>query len=421
MLYITGMIIYSIYYYPNSTLGNINISELSKDELQEYLNNNVKNYTLTIHGKDIEYVITPDIHIDDLSDVFTLQKPYLWFIKALKENNYSLSIIDDNIDKDIDNLISSCKEPQNAYISYDQKTYIINEEVYGNRISDESKTKLKEQILNAFRSMNTSIDIDVDYKEPSIKKDNPELVKTCNELNEIIKIQYKYILLDKQINIEKTQVADSIKINGSEFELDTTIFENDINELCKKYDNFGQTTKFKTHDEDEIEITMCDYGWKINEEKTKENLKTCLQTKQGDVNVIFDRYADNFENTYGNTYIEINLSNQHLWCYKDGNMVVECDIVSGNESNKHSTPEGIYNIDAVIPGQFLEGEGYKTWVDYWMPFNGNIGIHDAEWRSAFGGEIYKTSGSHGCINCPPDIAKTIFQNVTYNEAVIVYK
>ena len=44
---------------------------------------------------------------------------------------------------------------------------------------------------------------------------------------------------------------------------------------------------------------------------------------------------------------------------------------------------------------------YESHVDYWMPFNGGIGFHDASWRNKFGGTIYQTSGSHGCVNLPP--------------------
>lgn len=55
-----------------------------------------------------------------------------------------------------------------------------------------------------------------------------------------------------------------------------------------------------------------------------------------------------------------------------------------------------------------------------MPFNGNIGLHDATWRSTFGGTIYKTSGSHGCVNLPPAVAKTIFENIAAGVPVLCY-
>lgn len=55
-----------------------------------------------------------------------------------------------------------------------------------------------------------------------------------------------------------------------------------------------------------------------------------------------------------------------------------------------------------------------------MPFNGGIGIHDAIWRSQFGGNIYKTNGSHGCVNAPPYLAQKIFENIEPGTPIVCY-
>ena len=68
----------------------------------------------------------------------------------------------------------------------------------------------------------------------------------------------------------------------------------------------------------------------------------------------------------------------------------------------------------------LKGEGYASPVKFWMPFNGGIGFHDASWRSSFGGSIYKSGGSHGCVNMPYDKAKELFENVYTGMPVICY-
>ena len=71
-------------------------------------------------------------------------------------------------------------------------------------------------------------------------------------------------------------------------------------------------------------------------------------------------------------------------------------------------------------GATLKGAGYSSNVSYWMPFNGNIGLHDASWRSSFGGNIYKTNGTHGCVNMPKYLAKKIFENIKAGTPVICY-
>ena len=122
----------------------------------------------------------------------------------------------------------------------------------------------------------------------------------------------------------------------------------------------------------------------------------------------------------GNSYVEVDLDNQHVYVYKDGNLVTETDCVSGKAVNGNSTPEGTYGITYKERDAELVGENYTSPVNYWMPFNGNVGLHDATWRKEFGGSIYINSGSHGCVNLPLDKAKIIFENVVKGEPVIVY-
>jgi len=72
-------------------------------------------------------------------------------------------------------------------------------------------------------------------------------------------------------------------------------------------------------------------------------------------------------------------------------------------------------------GATLSGLGYKTNVTYWMPFYGNIGMHDASWRYSFGGEIYKKNGTHGCINAPFYLAETIYKSIEVETPIICYE
>ena len=92
-------------------------------------------------------------------------------------------------------------------------------------------------------------------------------------------------------------------------------------------------------------------------------------------------------------------------------------------------PTGTFEIRAKARNQTLIGADtdkdgepdYKSHVDYWMPFVGNmVGLHDAPWRSSFGGSIYKTNGSHGCVNLPPSKAAELFSLVHVGDSVVVH-
>lgn len=423
-LYLIGFIYYSISYYPNTMIGNINISDCSKDEVNDFINKNFNNYSITLINGDYKYVISPTVSIDDnIKDLISLQRPYIWFLEIFNEHNLSLNITDNDIDDEIKEFMKGNIESKNACICFDEvnNNYYIQKETYGNQIKPEYEEELKGMVNETIAKYGYEIDFSSHNILPNITSKDKELVESCNKLNSIISTDYKIVLSDKTVNIDKNTILSFIDCKNNKVVVNEKIIRKYVDDLASHYNTFGKVHTFKTAGGKELNVNAVDYGWKLDEEKTFANICNALNSQEPEIEAIFSRSAMSLEeNDFGNTYIEINLYNQHLWCYKDGNLITDFDIVSGTVSNNHATPEGIYNIDAVIDGQYLQGDGYKTWVDYWMPFNGNIGIHDASWRSAFGGNIYINSGSHGCINCPHDKAKIVFENVKWNEAVIVY-
>lgn len=120
------------------------------------------------------------------------------------------------------------------------------------------------------------------------------------------------------------------------------------------------------------------------------------------------------------TYIDVDLTNQILTYYKNGMPAMTSDVVTGNASKHNDTPEGVYEIYMKQKGRTLRGPDYETFVNYWMPFTGNYGLHDATWRGAFGGSIYKTAGSHGCVNLPKSAASTLYDLAPIGTKVYVH-
>lgn len=122
----------------------------------------------------------------------------------------------------------------------------------------------------------------------------------------------------------------------------------------------------------------------------------------------------------GPTYIEIDMTTQHMYYYQEGELKLDTDIVTGNMARKMGTPEGINYVYNKQRNRVLRGPGYASPVKYWMPVKGGIGIHDASWRKEFGGEIYKKSGSHGCINTPTDVMSTLYDMVEVGTPVVMF-
>ena len=121
------------------------------------------------------------------------------------------------------------------------------------------------------------------------------------------------------------------------------------------------------------------------------------------------------------TYVEVDMTNQHAYFYRDGAPLWDAPVVTGNTSLRHGTPEGVYSIQRKNLGQYLVGADYVSYVNYWMPFIGNsYGLHDATWRKSFGGQIYRTAGSHGCVNLPLEKAKELYNLVEVGTPVILF-
>ncbi len=122
-----------------------------------------------------------------------------------------------------------------------------------------------------------------------------------------------------------------------------------------------------------------------------------------------------------NTYVDVNLETQTVTYILNGEAVLSSPCVTGDVSKHRSTPTGVYAVFGHVKGTYLTGPTWHNWVDYWMPFTrGGCGLHDANWRSRFGGEIYKTNGSHGCVNLPHDVAQQLFDMIGIGTVVIVH-
>ncbi|MBQ9549401.1 MAG: L,D-transpeptidase [Lachnospiraceae bacterium] len=122
----------------------------------------------------------------------------------------------------------------------------------------------------------------------------------------------------------------------------------------------------------------------------------------------------------GGNYIDINISTQTLTLFQNGIATYAVPVVTGNVRTGHRTPEGLFSVQYKQLDRTLKGEDYESFVHYWMRIVNNVGIHDASWRSSFGGNIYMTNGSHGCINVPPSLMPPLYEVVPVGYPVWVH-
>ena len=208
-----------------------------------------------------------------------------------------------------------------------------------------------------------------------------------------------------------------------ELVLDDDQFTAFAEKLAKKYNTKGQPRRFTTTGGSEITLYKGTYGWEMDVEETADAIREAAnQSGRVTVQPVWSQEAAFLEqgNDIGDSYVEVDLTEQKVWLYIDGEQILETDCVSGTYGTSRQTPGGVYFIYYRQSPAVLRGADYESPVEYWMAYNGGIGLHDANWRSTFGGDIYLSNGSHGCVNLPTDAAKTIYENTSYGFPVVSY-
>ena len=109
------------------------------------------------------------------------------------------------------------------------------------------------------------------------------------------------------------------------------------------------------------------------------------------------------------TFVVVDISSQSIVLYYNNDMILNSACTTGKDSTP--TTLGKYGIRYKETNHDFKDYGVSS--NYWMPFNGGEGFHDATWQSrSFGGSTYKKHGSHGCVRLPLETAERLYNLVT---------
>lgn len=433
IIYITGCIYFNDRMFFNTTVLGYDISGMNKEEAKEFVKNNIKNdyqIRLTTIDQNQITLTSDDLGIEVLVNDFPEQNLFEYPISFISSDNknlsYELSFDENKLNETLSNL-DICKaenmvEPQNAYISEYKPGvgYEIIPETNGTKIDID---KMSDKLKNAIMNKETELDLSDCYKSAEITKENQELINTLNILNSSINASITYDFGPKQVTVNADTYHAWLTITDNQVSVNKELVNEYVLNLAKETNTAYSTRNFKTTDGRTVEITG-PYGYRMNVDAEVEELIKNIE--EGTIltrEPIYDSGYGGISregNDYGTTYVEVDLTNQKVYLYVNGELIQSSDCVTGNVSKGYDTPPGIYPLTYKKSPDVLDGPGYSTPVTYWMPFNGGIGLHDATWRSSFGGNIYKTNGSHGCVNLPYDMAKTIYENAFSHMPIICY-
>ena len=436
VIYILGSILFTQVYMPNTSVNGADISLQPKADLRGNFKKSWKDYALTVVGKDektdtikastIDYVETmPDFKIKEYS-------PWAWPVYAFTQKDYKVKTSISYDDAKLETALAYMHMVADKDITDPTPEMIVYKEGEGYSIADAKEgtrldgMKLKKAVLDSFHKQDKKLDAkkaDL-YLKPTPAEDLDHMKKHVASLNAIDAYKLTYNFSDREevlageglINLYKSAEDGSL-------EPDEEKVKAYVAGLGEKYDTFKGTRDFQATGGAMMRVVGGIYGWQIDRPKTVEQLMTAMKDmKIQTLEPVYKRRAVSRNvNDIGNSYIEIDIARQHMWLYKEGNLVVDTPVVTGNPYAGNGTPTGTHEIWMKERNRYLTGDTWKSYVKYWMPFNWTgCGIHDSSWRGSYGGRIYLGGGSHGCVNTPSSKAATFYENAFMGMPVIVY-
>jgi hypothetical protein len=418
-------------------INGVDVSLKAHDEVDKIIRDYLKDYKLQLieRNGEIEEIIGQDIEmqyneINSIYKIYQVQKPFIWISSlSKKQSYYSNNLFLYNKEKleiqinELNCLNKNIIEPQNVSFKYSEGSYKVIEEVYGNKIFID---KLHEAVEVSILKGKIVLDLNENhcYENPKYTLSSDKTSKTKNLLDKYVSTKITYVFGSENEIVDANKISQWLHVDEN---LDVILSERSVKEyvqgLSKKYDTVGIARKIKTSSHKIVEVKGGFYGWKINRaDEAKALLENIEHGKILEKEPIYTQKAlSRGKDDIGNTYVEINITRQHIWFYKNGKLITQGAIVTGKPNKANSTKLGVYMLNYKEKGSTLRGHNYEAEVTYWMPFNGNIGIHDASWRHSFGREIYKRNGTHGCVNVSLYLAKKIFDNIEDGTPVICYE
>ena len=439
--YFLGRMYFQDHFYPGTVINEYDASKMTVTELKRVMQEDLTNYNLTIKERNnaVEHILGSDIGLkyvdsDEISNLMKNQDANLWILHIFGNKYYTVSGATEYDSTKLNNKINAldCLKPGNsappedACIVRRNNTFVIEPEKLGSTLD---KKKTVKAITNAIEAGNFNVNLDAEecYVAPAVFSDDEELNADVVQLNELTTAHIVYDFSDRFWEVDSELIASwLVKNEEGKYYLDESLVRAWVTDMAYETDTFGLKHKFVTSYGIEIELEGGgDYGWCIDKDDTTEHL---LQYIYDHANVqIQPDYLytalDRSENDIGNTYVEVCIAAQHLWAYSDGVLIADAPVITGRVADGYATPSGsCWAIDG--KKEDWQFTGYSNaHSDYWMPFNGPVGLHDADWQEPGNYAIpdyYYHYGSHGCVNMQLDTARILYQHMEIGYPVVVY-
>lgn len=443
-VYLGFAVFFMSHFYFHTTINGTDFALKSVEDVETFMKSQVDDYSLTLLESDGTQEIIDGTEIGvaykksgELGELLKEQNPFLW-PRALWENFEITASV--GVDYDAQSLadklasLECVKEenqvpPVSSRPEFDGNQFVPKKEETGSQIDQETfPEKVSEYIEGFLDTMDMTEESC--YVKPKYLQDSPEVQAACDSMNQYLKASITYTFGSQSEVVDKAVISQWLTVDEN---MAVTFNEEKVTEyvtgLAQKYNTRGTQRTFVAGNGNTVNVEGGDYGWIIDQEAERGALLANIQN--GEVvsrEPAYKQKAASHDGAdWGGTYVEVDLTNQNVYLFVNGSLVVSAPIVTGKPSAGDATPQGVYLIKYKTRNATLRGpkraDGSYEWespVSFWMPFNGGIGLHDAPWQAAFGGSRYLTHGSHGCVNLQYNVAQTIYNNVQAGTPVVCH-
>lgn len=435
-----GVNVFSTRFVPNTQYAGVEIGGLTVEEALKTVNDGVEYPQLIIkeQGNELGVLHYKDLLTVDFTDSLTElkdeQNPFNWVINSLQSTNQATDLLKEGsfnelvLEEELTTLINKKDRvpSEDAYITYTEE---LGYHIYNSKQGTEVN---QEQVIKAIQDERPLvISVDTYYKQPKLTGSSSEIQEEYKAINAILDTEITYDFTDSKHTIPKSLIEEWLIYDGNQsFSLDYDKVTSYLWTLNDTYATRNKERQFQSTKKGIVTIQPQIYGWEFDVDTEFYQLQEDLLAGESltrEPHIVGRVKPDTLgRDDIGSNYVEIDLAAQHLYLYKDGKLALETPVVTGMPPIMDTIP-GAWHIlyketDATLRGYNPHyNREYATPVDYWVPFDyGGMGVHDANWQASFGGSVYQTAGSNGCINMPPNLMPTFFSLVEEGIPVIIY-
>lgn len=395
---------------------------------------------ITITKKDGEQVVLKteeiDLKLKTGSELEIKQDPFRWPLSLFEDDKYEVEILTEYDEAKLktfieDNFVKGAVKPEDAKMERVNGVYEIIPEVEGNYIARETLT---EKLMDTIKSNAGELDLTELYEQPKLRKDDSRFAKAKEEIDKYTNKELEIDFIFKKEKMDRAVLSDFISVDKDlKVTYDTEKLHEYVVNLAKQYDTYGTYRTFESTNRGTIEVPPGIYGWQMDVDETEKLISKSLEEGTKEITPIYTIEGTMRTETggdIGSTYIEVDLSNQHMWYYENGELIISAPVVTGDPTRGVATPPGVNVVwhkerNKPLEGIDPSGAPYVAPVDYWMAVDwSHTGIHNARWREnagGFGGNIFRGNGSFGCINTPYYEVSVLYDRVLVGTPVIMYE